>query len=440
MSFMAAASILVVAVSVGVGLLKVQRDRAERNFALAQQAVQDYFIRVSEETLLNQPGMQSLRDVLIRQALDYYEQFLKERQHDANLQREVALANFYVGRITETLESPIKALPHFESAAAIQQALLDANSGRAAHELISQYAQTLNAIGRVQQNLERLAEARQYYERAADLRQEVASTAPQDAGAARELASTLMNLGLIELTVGNAAGALEFLERAQALRLAHADDGASNIPLQRDLGMGYYNAALAHLALEDRAAAKTNLQGTIEVFSRLADLVPGDLDNRRRLAIAHRILGDVQGAAGDVDAALESHHTARAELERLSANNPDVAAYVADLAGVQMNLAQQLYDTGDRRRALDEVQAAVTALRKLAKREAALPRHHRDLGVALRFAGQLLAEENQVEEARASLEESEELLQALARQYSGESSYAAELKATVDLLAELNAI
>jgi hypothetical protein len=41
------AALTIAGLTIGLGLLKVQRDRAERNFALAQDAVRQYYIRVS---------------------------------------------------------------------------------------------------------------------------------------------------------------------------------------------------------------------------------------------------------------------------------------------------------------------------------------------------------------------------------------------------------
>jgi len=83
-----------------------QQQRAERNFGLARDAVRDYYISVSEETLLKQPGMQPLRESLLRQALVYYQNFLDERQDDPDLQVEVAQAHFFTGQIKRSIRRP----------------------------------------------------------------------------------------------------------------------------------------------------------------------------------------------------------------------------------------------------------------------------------------------------------------------------------------------
>jgi tetratricopeptide (TPR) repeat protein len=220
--------------------------------------------------------------------------------------------------------------------------------------------------------------------------------------------------------------------------LEHADDGSA--AMQRDMGMGYYNLAQYYLAAGNSAAAEAQLAAAIDVFERLAEKSPGDLNNRRRLAICRRMLGDAQAASGEGDAAIESYETASKSLHELAVQNPNVAAYAADLAGIQMNLALQLDRSGDAKGALVKIESAISTLRKLTARKAAIPRQRCDLGVALRFAGELLARQQRSEEARERLAESREVLQTLVREHPGDAAFAAELKITADALAELDAI
>jgi serine/threonine-protein kinase len=440
-SVAAVTAVTLAGLSVGAGVLKVQRDRAERNFERAQEAVRNYYVRVSEETLLNQPGMQPLRDALLRQALDYYQQFLEERSEDASLRREVALAEFYVGRISETVDTPAKALPHFEQAARLQRALVGRAPTHELNALKAELAQTLNAWGRALQNLQKLEEAHQRYEQAAEIREELATANPNDAEFARALASSKMNLGLLDLMSGKPTDALPLLEQAQGLRLAHVGANDATAPkLQRDLGMGYYNLAQAQLATGEIKEAKSSLLGAVGVFGKLVEQTPSDFDNRRRLAICHRMLGDAEAADEKVEDAIASYRRASEALTEMTRQNPDVPEYAADLAGVRMNMAQQLEVTGESGEALAELSSAAEELRKLADKGIAVPRYRSDLGVALRAAGELLASLGRREEARTRLQESRTVLQELVREHPTQPAFAAELKRTADALVALDAI
>ena len=419
------------------------RGRAERNFRLAQDAVRQYFVRVSEDTLLNQPGMQPLRDSLLRQALVYFNQFLKERGDDPLVRREVAEAQFNVGRIAETVDSPAAALPHYLEAAKLEENLQKdpklPDAGRDA--LRQQHGQTLNAIGRVMQKLQRTDDARAYYREAADLREKLAAAKPGDAERARALASSVMNLGIVEQASGNLPAALALLERAQTLRLAQSDGKSEQSPaMWRDLGSGYFNIATVLLAQGDAEGAQAKLVAAVDAFKRLAELDPKDLESRRRMANCLRMLADAKSASSDDEEALASYREARTALAELVLRNPDVPEYAVDLAGVEMNLAVALRSSDDLPGAIAEMSAASEALRRVAGLLSASPRNRRDFGVALRAEGQMLAELDRREEARKRLEESKEVLSKLVREFPGDAANSTELGITVDALRELDAI
>ena len=104
------------------------RALAEENLLQARQAVDDLFTKVSEDTLLNQPGMQPVRIDLLRRARDYYEKFLVQSEGSQSVRDELALAHFRVGLITEEIESPAKAIPSYETARTAQTELLSTRS------------------------------------------------------------------------------------------------------------------------------------------------------------------------------------------------------------------------------------------------------------------------------------------------------------------------
>ena len=341
------AALTMTGLAIGVGLLKVQRDRAERNFQLAQDAVRQYYIRVSEETLLNQPGMQPLRDSLLKQALDYYEEFLKERGDDPQLRHEAAQAEFFVGRMTETIDSPAAALPHYERAAELQRELLRDASESERDRLDADYAQTINALGRAHQNLQQPELARKFFNEAVQIRQSLAERRPNDVEAGRTCASSLMNLALLDLAAGKAAAALPQLERAQSIRLAHRHGAETPALLVRDMGMGYFNLAQAYLAEGQLPAAKSNLADAIATFTAIADETPEDFENRRRLALCQRMLADVEASSGNAEEAVAAFEQARQTMQELTDRNPSVPEYAADLAGIEMNLGLQLNADGE---------------------------------------------------------------------------------------------
>ncbi len=67
-----------------------QRERAEENFHRAREAVDTYLTKVSENVLLNQPGLQPLRRDLLELALKYYQDFAQLHEDDPTVQEELA--------------------------------------------------------------------------------------------------------------------------------------------------------------------------------------------------------------------------------------------------------------------------------------------------------------------------------------------------------------
>ncbi len=98
------------------------RDEARQTLKMANQAVNTYFTTVSEQKLLNEPGMQPLRQELMKLSLPYYQAFVAQRGDDPALRTDLAKAYLNWGRATAELGSKNDArnllkiaVSHFES-------------------------------------------------------------------------------------------------------------------------------------------------------------------------------------------------------------------------------------------------------------------------------------------------------------------------------------
>ena len=95
-------------------LTLAEKTRAEENFRDAQQAVEDYLMRVSDETLLKQQDsgeFRQLRKRLLEDALKYYQRFLARQGNDPKLLADLAYAHSRIagiigeiGSATESVE------------------------------------------------------------------------------------------------------------------------------------------------------------------------------------------------------------------------------------------------------------------------------------------------------------------------------------------------
>ena len=100
------------------------RDEARRTLKMANEAVNTYYKEVSEEHLLNEPGMQPLRERLLRLSLPYYRSFAEQKTNDPGLRVQLANAYFRWGTINGEIGSKEEAKRILSTAIGHFQALL----------------------------------------------------------------------------------------------------------------------------------------------------------------------------------------------------------------------------------------------------------------------------------------------------------------------------
>jgi tetratricopeptide (TPR) repeat protein len=437
---MAAAALMAAAVSVliaaGVGVFGYVSTLAamakyRHSFQTARQAVEDLHIAVSENDLLNQPGMQPLRHTLLRRALDYYQLFLQEQAGDRTIARELASAAFQAGKITEELDSPEQAMRYYLQARDAQLALLAANPDDAANW--EALGDTRNACGAALRKMQRLDEAAAELTEAARLREALVQRAPHEFEPQRKLANVYMNLGIVASARGDRAAARRYAAQGQAIRDRLSKVAPDDLRLLVDTGKEHYN--LAKLALMENRPdeATVALQTAIAAFVRRRETHPEDLNNRGRLAACYRLLGQVccsSDAKSQLAEGFKAYQIALETMESLAKDNPRVGSYQAELAAIHLELAALFRDQG---RIDDTLQALETARSVLEPLITVEPRYRRDFAVALREIACTQLASNQSDLARGHLDEALEHFKTLAEDFPEDLGYQADLTQTVRL-------
>ncbi|GAB5442195.1 MAG: serine/threonine-protein kinase [Fuerstiella sp.] len=340
-----------------------EREAAQRNFSLAREAVDRYFTRVSEDTLLNQPGMQHLQKQLLRDALEYYQQFVSQRADDDSAREELASALFRVGIIEEAVGANLEnSRDNLLHAKRIQEEILQSNPA----DLQTQrnLADTVNALCRIYLKTNDADKALSAAERSLELRQSAWNSQPDDLELQRLVASSQMNLGLVHREQGNLQPAASAIKQAQELRRDLLQQ-TSPPRVQRDLGMGYYNLGNIALDAGDVQTASTMVAQAITAFETAVDQSPEDFRNRRLLALCLQLQGDLIAEAGRVEDAIESYRTGVRELRFLAQRNPEVTVYRFDLAVALMNLGSLLRESEDVASASETLDHAIAEFEQL---------------------------------------------------------------------------
>ena len=398
---------------------------SEQNYQRARGTVDWFFTRVSEESLLDQPGLQPLRRELLEQALKYYEQFVKERADDPTARDELAANAYRLGRISEQLGSIDDAENWYRRAIAIQEELLAERPGDPS--LTAALGDTLNAMGEIFLTRRDLGQARTFYERAVRVRKQLALTVPEDSERERKLANSLMNLGVVarESQLEEEARS-RFLE-AQNHRYEILKRDPENVRTRRDLAMGCYNLANLYTSQEpmDTSEALQNLEEAFRLFEQLLAAQPNDLTCNYRTAVTARLYGDLLCHLGRVSDARPSYQRALDLMRHLAYLNPDVPDYRQQLAGVEMNLALTLDNRADTAACFNE---ARQILEDLTAGYPENPDYRRDLAATICAMGNLTAEEGETDAALQLVRQAQAHFEQLCHDYPERAEYARLLK------------
>lgn len=393
-----------------VGYVRVSRalvetvraqQQAEANLAQARDAVDELFTRVSEDTLLDQPGMQPLRRDLLQRARDYYEKFLNQSGNDPTLRDELALAHFRVALITEKIDSPSKAVPSYERALAMQKEIVHAHPDDPAR--LKALGDTLNGLGSLMQEQQRGDRAEQLYSAAIEVRGRLAALSPRDPEFQRTLANTYMNRGLLEMD-RDPPQARHSMNQAQAIRRDLLAHDANDAKARRDLAMGYYNLAKLARLNGDRDTAAKSLEEARKLFRKLFRDNPANLETQRRLAVCLRVAGDLKCEQRQQDEGLALYNEALALTSALADKNPAVPEYQADLAELHLNIAQAESERGRNDAAIQSFTRARQRLAPLVANHFEVPRYRQDFIESLRGIAKQHPDATQRAEAAAALE------------------------------------
>ncbi|MBO0698599.1 MAG: serine/threonine protein kinase, partial [Zavarzinella sp.] len=448
---------------------RAERDRATANFQLARRAVNQYLDRVTESQELKARGLERLRRDLLRTAVDFQQELIRQHGDDPGIRAERGRAFWQLGTITRDLGNPAEAIALLHSAREIQEGLAREQPSEAVHR--EDLARTWNQLGNVAADAGRLTEAEEFYDRAlaarreliasqpdrTDLRSELAGThnnlanlyrltgrwdraeisyaaavdayaplveaAPNEVKYRHGLAQTLNNLGALQADTARPELALKTHDRAAGHWAALVRLGPDVPDYSLGQAGGHLNRGLALQAAGRTAEAESANRAAITQLEALADGHPRVGDYRLALAKAWGNLGVVLAGTRRADAK-DSRQKALGILKRLTDENPGVLEYRRALAGAHGNLGTLLADDpAERKAAKDALDQSLAMREELAKAHADVPEVRAELADALNNLGsaEVIAPAAALGFAKRSLE----VRHGLAARFSNVPEYAA---------------
>ncbi|MFM8890909.1 MAG: PDZ domain-containing protein, partial [Planctomycetia bacterium] len=254
----------------------VERDRAERNFRDARDAVDRFYTKVSEEQLLRAEGLQPLRADLLREALEYYRRFLSQRRDDPAFAHEAAIVQTNVGAILGEVGDTEEALAAIREATVALERL---HGGSAADARVT--SRLYDSLGKEAVILDRLGrtdEALACHDRALGLFETLPADCPDRTPVQWQW--LLTTKGAYQAKMGKFAEAAETYERS----LAATDQAPKEIaPL--GLGLEESSVGLVVSFVKPRSPAAI---ADIRIGDRIIKMADVELTDGERMAEVRR--------------------------------------------------------------------------------------------------------------------------------------------------------
>ncbi len=388
--------------------LTLQRKRAEENEAQAIEAVKRFKDAVADNPKLkDDPGLQSLRETLLKEPMAFFSRFRERLQADADARpeslyrladaaREHALLIGEIGDKKDAIQVVGQAIAIFERLVRDHPDVAAYRSGLAASQV---------NLGDMLRYTGRPDEARAAFARAVAIQERLIRDRPDALDFQIGLARSLAFLGAAELSAGRLDDAQAAFERVLDVGKRLARDHPGVLSHQGWLAGGHTNLGVLYRAAGRLDEARAAFERAIEVRERLIGDDPDAADQQEGLATSLLYLGTVHAAAGRLDEARATFERAVEIHERLVRDHPAVTRYQADLLYSRDNLGGALRDAGRLDEARTVWERAAELGERLVRDRPEVPEYADGLGTVLKNMGAVELQASRFDEARGRLRE-----------------------------------
>jgi len=313
---------------------RVESDRAYQD---AKTAIDEYFITVSQNQLLTAPGLKTLRQDLLRNAVGYYTGFIEKHQDDESLARDLVRAFVFRATIDDELGNYPEAREGFETALQFLDGLRRESATDL--ELQQQHGMILRKLARLDRQSGDAAAAQSKIEQAISIHQDLLKADFKIAVNHGELGMLLNNRANIETQAGNPSLSLVYHRESDIHFQAAAKLEPENVKWRHLTSTAKAAQAAIQQALGDSQSSERLLSEVAQSLQQLIDENPDQLGFQMDLGKALANLGLAQGNLGRPEDQLASFQEATKVFDRLAAIHPQVVVYQALRASTRRSSA-----------------------------------------------------------------------------------------------------
>jgi serine/threonine-protein kinase len=354
-----------------------QRDRADSNLRLARDAVDKTVTKIASNPLLKQANFHQLRHGLLESMVPFYEQFVKQRQHDSELEAERGRALASLAYLRNEMGEKEKASSDYEQLRAIFAQLT------AGYPAVGQYrlelARSHDELGLLLRQLGKRADAETTLREALKIMTLLAQDFPAVPLYRQKLAASHVDLANLLRELGKQGDAETAFRDALKIQAQLAQDFPTVAQYRGDLAGSQNNLGLLLSDLGKWGEAENAYRDALKIQSLLAQELTAQPECRLELAKTQNNLGLLLRALGKGAEAEAAFREAVNTQAHLAQDLPDVPEYRFGLARTQCNLGLLLRDLGKWAEEEKAYRDAVKSQAQLAQDFPAVPQYRSEL-------------------------------------------------------------
>ncbi len=313
------------------------RTEADQAYEDAKNAIDEYFVAVSQNQLLTAPGLKTLRQELLQNAVAYYRGFIEKHQSDAHLARDLMQACIYRAMIDDELGNYPAAREGYETALGLIDKLRPGSGSDL--KLMQQHGMILRKLARLDRQAGDTAAALAKIEQAMIIHHELLSAEFEPAASHGELGLLFNNRASIERQSGNPSEAMDGFQESEVHFQSAAMLDPANPEWQHQVAMAQASQAAIRMESGESELASQLLTHSTNSLRQVIAQNPDHLGFQMDLGKALANLALAQGNLGRHDDQLASFQEATQVFDRLAAIHPQVVMYQALRASTRRSTA-----------------------------------------------------------------------------------------------------
>jgi tetratricopeptide (TPR) repeat protein len=404
---------------------KEERDKATRNFRLAQQAAESMVIDIARG-LRNVQGMSA---ETVRKILDTarvtFEQLAAAAPDDQALQLGQSMLLDEFGETYQTLGDLDAALKACRDSLAIRERLMAVDPSNPVWQ--AGLSQSYTRVGDVLMRQGQLEEALKSYRDGLAIMERLAAANPGNTALQRELTVSYDRVGNGLIRQGQLEEALKAYRNNVAITERLVATDPSNPQWQSDLSWSYVRVGQVLVRQSKLEEALKSYRDGLAIMERLAAADRSNTVWPRTLAIWYDRVGAVLLAQGQIEDALKSYRDGLAIMERLIAGDPSNADWQSDLSLLYGTVGDVLVQQSKLEEAVKTYRDSLAIQERLAAAHRGNAQWQRDLSISYEKVGNVLLQQGQLSEALKSYRDSLAIRERLAAAEPSNTQWQREL-------------